>query len=51
MNPVGAPLRAWIEGIVEDEGDHAWLASDACALLAANAEIVEIRSAAAHRVP
>jgi N-methylhydantoinase B len=51
VNPMGAPLRAWIEGVVEDGGDLAWLARDACALLAADDEAVEVRSAASRRAP
>jgi N-methylhydantoinase B len=49
VNPMGAPLRAWIEAIVEDGGALAWLATDAFALLGAGDEPVEIRSAVARR--
>jgi hypothetical protein len=49
VNPMGAPLRAWIDEVGGDGGDLAWLAADACTLLAAGGESVEIRRIAAQR--
>ena len=49
VNPRGAPLRAWIDEVRADGGDLAWLAADACALLAAGGAPVEIRRVSAQR--
>ena len=46
VNWMGAPLRAWVDGITDDEGHVAWLAPDALPLLAGDE--VEIRTV---RVP
>jgi N-methylhydantoinase B len=51
VHPGGAPLRAWVVAVVESEGQIAWLPDDACALLARRGESVEIRPAAARRLP
>jgi N-methylhydantoinase B len=47
----GAPLRAWVVAVVVSEGEIAWLPGDACAMLAPRGESVEIRRAAARRLP
>jgi N-methylhydantoinase B len=51
VNPAGAPLRAWIDEVGGEGGDLAWLARDACALLAPGGEAVEIRRVADRRAP
>jgi N-methylhydantoinase B len=49
VNPMGAPLRAWIGEVGGDGDDLAWLAADACTLLAAGGKSVEIRPVTAPR--
>jgi N-methylhydantoinase B len=51
VNPAGAPLRAWVDAVTGEGGDLAWLAPDACALLAPGGELVEIRRVSAPRAP
>jgi N-methylhydantoinase B len=43
VDPVGAPVRAWVDGIADDVGDLAWLAADVLPLLTRAAEEIEVR--------
>jgi hypothetical protein len=49
VDPLGAPVRAWIDGIAEDAGDIAWLTAEVLPLLTRAAPEVEVRRASARR--
>ncbi len=49
VDPLGAPLRAWIDGIAEDAGDVAWLTAEVLPLLTRAAPEVEVRRASPRR--
>jgi N-methylhydantoinase B len=50
-DPLGAPFRAWVDGIADDPGELAWLGADIVPLLTRAASAVEIRRASPRRLP
>jgi N-methylhydantoinase B len=45
VDPLGAPVRAWVEAITDEAGDVGWLAADVLPLLTRAVEQIEVRRA------
>ena len=50
VDPVGAPVRAWVDAIADDAGELAWLGADVLPLLRRAVDQIEVRRASPRRL-